>query len=468
MRSSIFLITLVFCFKLLVAIYLFKKADCINNSINTNTFLSLASGDSFSYCGAMENYIKENSFYFYNGYKKVYAGRMPVFMFHYFLLRQFFSIPTVKFIMTIINLIFEAFTIWLIYKWFIDSFRVQKHISRFLLVLLSFNFHYTYLSLFDGPESLGISSLLISIITFLYFFFREEKRMLFFSSLFATYATALKPYYGIVFVFFSVFLLLKYKTHIFKILFPLLLYTSVLLLLILPWSIRNYYIYKKFIPLTESHSGYHIASSTLSLWRLMAIIGESSEEWDKKAAGSFFNKKRETTWTLSDFYKAGIQDSSLLKEIQTDYTILVEKYSVEKDSLLTNKINKFIATYKKEHPLYFLNYLFLIKKYFFHSGSYFFPYKKNSDCSVFFDFLLKVLQSALYYLSLFLGSIGLILIIKKHYVYSIFTLFIIFLILLFPIYLKRVELRYFFPFQIFATIGMTYFYSFFKNYIKNG
>src|SRR6478609_3399596 len=49
-------------------------------------------GDSFSYIGAMENYVTKGSYYFLNeNSDTVKAGRLPHYAIPYFLLRQAFS-----------------------------------------------------------------------------------------------------------------------------------------------------------------------------------------------------------------------------------------------------------------------------------------------------------------------------------------------------------------------------------------
>ncbi|MCY7375348.1 MAG: hypothetical protein LH472_05175 [Pyrinomonadaceae bacterium] len=58
--------------------------------------LAINTGDTFSYLSGMDNLLEDGEYFFWNGERKVYAGRMPYYGAPYFIWRLFFSPAAAK------------------------------------------------------------------------------------------------------------------------------------------------------------------------------------------------------------------------------------------------------------------------------------------------------------------------------------------------------------------------------------
>src|SRR3954462_4990397 len=88
-KRLVLLIIFTFLLKCALAAYFSHLGDCKdpNRSIG---YLAKISGDTFSYLGSIDNFLAEGELYFWNGERKVYAGRMPYYGAPYFVFRLFF------------------------------------------------------------------------------------------------------------------------------------------------------------------------------------------------------------------------------------------------------------------------------------------------------------------------------------------------------------------------------------------
>jgi hypothetical protein len=245
---------------------------------------------------------------------------------------------------------------------------------------------------------------------------------------------------------------------------------SPLIILDTPWIIRNYITFNKFIPLQKDiYAGYKYEDWYLEYSLFTIKIGESAVFWDKRSFGCYFE----------DFNEFGceyelpnrILGNNLTKEkIEAQKKLFLLLKKNPKDSLLKKRVidgfRNLYNDYIKDHPYsyWIVPPIIHIKKFLFHSGSYYFPLHKNSPCYNIIHLIIKLLQSLFYYLSLFLGFFGLLKLLfndsKSFILFSIpmYTIIIICIVFLGD------EFRYFHPSYPFLSFGM--FFLFFDIFYR--
>lgn len=459
-------ILLFICFlalKLLLSIEYSKTSLCKNPAGARGTITNF-SGDSFSYTPAMDNYIEHGEYYFYNGSRKVYAGRMPHYAIPYYVFRQFLSKGAALDALILLQILSETIA------YFLVSLLIFKLTDRKILIYLSLlfsllSYFYTYLSIADVPDSFA-SSLLLIAFWFLYLFFEKElfpQKDWFLFSLFLCLAVTLRPYLVIIYPLVVLVLFYKKDKNIIYTLKKSWVFPAILSLFLLPWGIRNYKVMGKFVFLQEDmQAGYDYTKEEFMKWKVLSAIGEDGMVfWDPTTAAGYLSNRgtdyaNNSRWKVPDAIKNDSVLSFNLEQLR-----VLSKDSIDNAfqlDLFKQHSTTFLDSYKQTHKFdfYFLNYVKKVKLFLIHSGSYYFSYLPQSGCDTRIKFYLKILQSLMYYLVLILGSLGLGLLWKKNTHNSIFLLPSLCLILFFPIYLGAVQWRYFLPFFFFHQIGLFY------------
>jgi len=239
-RSLIFIFLIFFGVKLSVSIYYTTSLFCRNPEIRAGC-LTAFTGDSFSYTGAMENYINNGEYYFEFNDKKIYAGRVPHYSIPYYMFRQFFNKNTALDLLILSQLLLEAIAFFIVSLILLKITR-SRLIFFISLLFSAASFYYTYPSLTPITDSPASSLLLISF----WFLFRylssttpNTRNWIFFCVLLSL-ATIFRPYFGLIFIFVLAFLLIRYKLTISTIFKRSAVYGIALLLFLSPWIIRNY------------------------------------------------------------------------------------------------------------------------------------------------------------------------------------------------------------------------------------
>lgn len=464
--NSKYLLILFFIFfgiKLIIGFDYARKLFCQQPEIKAGTFTAFT-GDSFSYTGAMENYITSGEYFFEAGNKKIYAGRVPHYSVPYYILRQIFNKTVSLDLFIILQLMLEATAFFLVSLLIfeITGSKLSFYLSLLFSVVSFFYLHYTLIPITDSPAA---SFLLISF----WFLFRYVNAatpkfiywVLF--SLILAIATILRPYFGLAFIFVGLVLLIKYKTSLVSLIKHCIVYGMALLVLLAPWIVRNYSQFGKIMLFQQDkYAGYDIGKELLLTRKMLAAIGEdASTMWDKQTAAGFFSR---------DYHKISVW--KVPAEISAD-TILNRNFFAINDLCLDSIDDRsqraafnlhyqaFIDQYKAKHKFryYFLNYFSRIKKFLIHSGSYYYSYTKEETCDKRINFYVKVMQSLCYFLCLIPGFAGLLLLARNKKYGLFFLLPTLTLILFFPIILGIVEWRYFLPFYFFHQIGLFYLFQ---------
>ncbi len=459
-RNVFLLFVVIFLIKICTGYYLHYLATCERPEIKIST-LAIAGGDTFSYTGAMENYFNTGKYYFFNGKENVYAGRMPHYSIPYYFFRLFLNQNQSYNALIIFQLVMESFSI-VLFSMLIFKITQSASIGFASIIIQIFNLSTTHYSIQATPESLSISLLIIiTYLIYTYYHNRKFTSLLFISFLLA-WLTCLKPYFIILYpivvltfcsIYFGYENIKKVSRLSITLIFPLLIF-------ILPWVIRNEIVLNKFIPLQISvRAGYNYTKSELSLKRLIHAWGENSHFWEPKSVGCLFSPYAEgpCDYLLPEDIYTKKYTKEDIERLIIRFKNLIQNPSSEEDSLLENTIEGYRTAFIEENTVrfYFLSPMERIKNCMVHSGSYYLPISSSFACYKSYQFLIKFVQSCIYWFSLLVGLPMLFMLVIKSKQY-LFMLFIpVYLILLFPISFGLQELRYFhgaFPFFLFGSI----------------
>jgi len=247
-------------------------------------------------------------------------------------------------------------------------------------------------------------------------------------------------------------------------------YSIALLILLLPWIIRNYSkLGRVFLFQQDQYAGYEIGKELELTRKMLSAIGEdASTTWDKTAAASFFSRTeyKESGWRVPGYITAdSVLNSNFLALRRLSIDSIDDRIQATQ---YDSHYQAFIDHYKSAYAFkyYFLNYIGRIKKFIFHSGSYYYAYDRNSNCSDRKNYYFKVIQSLFYYLCLIPGFIGLLALARTKKNGMIFLIPAFSLLLTFPVILAIIEWRYFLPFYFFNQVGLFFLFQKFLSLFK--
>lgn len=464
------LFILVLAIKFATAIYINYLTVCSAPEVRMGK-IAVAGGDTFSYLNPIDNYIKYNSYFFTNNKgEKSFAGRMPYYGTVYYLIKLIVPSSHTYDAFVVLQIILECWSIILLsllcYK--ITRLYFSFWLAYFLLII---SLNTSIWSLMLLTESLSTSFL----IAFLYYYSaylnnsNRSLAKLFSPSLFLAFVVLLKPYFILLYVLLSIeFILNKsgYAMHIFiyNTLKRLIVVSGILIMFLLPWTIRNYKMLNKFIPLQASiDAGYGFNKSFVACTDFIKAWGGSVIYWDKKSAGCYFIRSENINCQFSfpDYALSKSYDVKDIEKVREKYIILQKMYSDSLDNIVSEEFRRLTYIYKNEQPIryFIISPLILIKEFLFHSGSYYLPINHSFACYKPYQILLKIVQSVLYYTTLSLGSVGLIALVVKGRNNFIFLSIPLLLILIFPITLRLTEWRYFTTAYPVLIIGLVYLIS---------
>lgn len=458
------LILCIFIMKLLSVFYLIYLTQCTAPEIMLG--LASMSGDANAYITPIDNYIHEGHYYFVTAP----AGRMPYLGLVYYPFRLLFSKQIALSIVVILQVLMEAIAICFTARLCANLLKNQKAFWIFI-VLSVISLYVTIFSYSILSESFCISFL--CLFAYHYYNFLSDNRtnkQLLKAGFFLALSVLFRPYLCLLFILIGLEILWFNRHHKFtvyakKTLTSVIIVSLPLLVLDAPWTIRNYKLTNKFIPFQQDiYAGYNYSPAALAVYRFIQTIGESYISWDKRSAGCYFEPKEglPCEYEFPDRIFSATLTRNKIEEAKNIYLEYQKHPSDSLGKLTVVKFNTLSEAYKKERPFfyYFITPVFLCKKFLLHSGSYYLPVKKDSSCYHPFQWILKLSQSFLYYLCLLIGFTGTIMLLRKNPKSFIIFLIPIYLIILFPLFLRLTEFRYFHPAYPFLLIGVIYFFSF--------
>jgi hypothetical protein len=418
-------------------------------SVILSVFAS-STGDTDSYFHPFYNLYFHHSYYVSNAIsQKIYAGRMPYYGFLYFCLLPFFSLQVIYNSLAIFQILLESSAI-ILFSQIIYTYTNNKKIFYLTIVFMNLCLYITSYTARLAPESPGIA-----IMIFAWWFYEKYRQSgklmpLFFAGLMINVLTGYKPYMGIMFFIIALDIFLSSKKNGLLIqVAKILLLSSTFIATTCAWTLRNYSLTHKIIPLMQVNAGIPYPPSLVALPHLISAWGASAEAWNPKADGSFFysgnGAGRISTGSnvnvnelpVTTYYN---QDSLLMLRNYIS-TISLTKVDRHADSAIAKRIDLFTDSYKKQYPIefYLIAPLKLIKAFTVNSGSYYIFSIINGKTNI-FVLVVKLFQSLLYYVFLIGGIIGCLFYFKKFYLYSWLLFYLLFF---FCFVTKYVELRYF-------------------------
>jgi len=459
-------------FKVGLFIYLSQLTICSAPDRALGNF-AVASGDTFSYTGAMENYVKEGEYYFYNGNEKVFAGRLPHYAIPYYFLRQFFdqklSYDLLVFLQLGVEIIASIFFLILISKLFNSNL---VFLCGYLFLLFSSN--WTNFSYYVSPESFSISFLVCFLFFYQDYLRTRSKRNLLLSGVFLAFLVVLKSYYILIYLFIGVEFINYHKIAKFRLLNitrDTAIVSFVLLALLTPWIVRNHILHNKFIPLQiNASAGYNYSESEFAFRRFVTAWGGDIIHWEKTSAGCYFFhlENNECEFQFPSYVWAGNYSPSDVEEVKNMFVGLKGNYVKEKDIEIAKRFDDFTVSFINQNPFryYIISPLVLLKRFLVNSGSYFLPIHKANNCFSTFQMPIKLFQSMLYWLSITVGLLGVWLFAIREKTNLIYLFIILMILIIFPSILRIVEWRYLRTIQPIFYIGIIYSANYIIGFIK--
>lgn len=467
------LLLVTFMIKMLTVLYVSYLWSCSGEVMLGR--IAVSGGDTFSYIGAMDNYIEKGEYYFIKQenenvrkYEKAYAGRMPYYGIIYYVLRYFLSKELASDSILFIQVLLESLSIITLA---VISHKVLKTMVAFWVTFFIFIISLTIStwSVFLIPESLSLS-FSIFFIYYYYCYLSDENRSYYFlalSGFFIALLVLLKPYFILLYLIIGLeFLWHRSKSislsSISDISKRTIIVSSFLILFLLPWTIRNYRLLDKFIPLQSGmDAGYGFSSSHIACNNFIKAWGGNVIYWDFAAAGSYFipaYSSERTSFPFPDYAFSKSYNLEDVKKVRNKYIELQNNYSDSLDVQVAKEFDQLTALYKTDRPVQYaiISPLILTKKFLLTATSQYLPYHPDSACYKSYHYLIIKSQAALYYVLLLFGLIGLIYIVKKDQKNFIFLSIPLLLLILFPISLRLIEGRYLinmYPFLVVGTVA---------------
>lgn len=424
---------------------------------------SILAGDTNSYLGAIDNFIRTGSYFFWNGQEEVRAGRLPHYGLLYYLFRQFFSEQVASDLLVFVHMAVEAAAVVVLAR------IAEKYSSRlgfwiaYVLGLMSL--YLTFYTPILMPESFSISLLIFSLAGYERYRDKRQSRYLALTGILLAWLIVLKPYLAplLALVFIEVNWSGRWwlRAQQFRslILSGILLAAPVLILL-MPWIVRNYIVLGKFVPLQSSiTAGYNYTEADFAFRRFVQAWGGSIIFWDKRSAGCYFQPQEglPCEFSLPAFALAPGYTREEIEAVRSKYIALQRDYSAPQAAVVAAEFDRLTELYRRERAVdyYLIAPLRLSRELVFHSGSYYLPRIAVGGLWRLLELALKLAQSALYYIALIFGTIGLLLIVRLRKGTLLYIGLPVYLLVFFAVVVRIPEFRYFvhaYPVQL---IGLT-------------
>ncbi len=326
----------------------------------------------------------------------------------------------------------------------------RSYIFLSLLSLHTLHFDTAMLS-----DSLGTSFLSI----FCYYYYKyltqgRPRRMLLLTGLFLGLATLWRPYFSALYILLILEGMAYYyfnkRESIRWLPKHILIIISPLIILDLPWIVRNMIVFERFIPFQiDLYAGMY-PKSLIAFMDFARIYGGSwNYSTNPRKFGCYFHDMSGCTFILPSYSlgeKLNIGTIQKAKKLYSAYRADTNDKLLE--GVLIYTFMKMKRYYHEDHPYtsHIIPRLIAIREYLFHGGTWFFPsFERGTECfpAVIF-YALKITQSLLYWFALIGGLVGLTLLVVHRRETFIFISIPLFLIALFPIFFIAEESRYFY------------------------
>lgn len=434
-------------------------------------FWGTSDTDTYCYTVPFENLVNKGVYF--------PDWRMPGYGVLYLPLYFLFSKATACNLVIIIQLILSALSVYVLAL--ISKLLFKNNLMFYLTfyIYLISRFSSTYDS-FLLTDSLTASLLIFSVFYFVSYFTSYNKIKLLISGLFIAWVIFLRQVFLLQLGFFAVILIAESARRHKNI-------VAALVWLILPfvvcdgmWTIRNYRVYKKVIPIVKSMyygSGAETVSVTpvyLAQLEFCASWGENRIDWDVNSNIYWFlngfNLRNSVKVTEPHFpsyiYTSKFNEDSLIMVrkliADIDTAHLSKATKDEYSKAVVAKLQAYTQSIKHEKPLlyYVKAPLIHLRRFLIDYGTNFNLYQVNKSKATGREYLLKVFYNTiLYFMVLAFGFLGIILLFKSFFKLSVLSLIPgipIYITIVHPLIFQFDLYRYFVPAYPFMVICAAY------------
>ncbi len=449
-KSGIFLLFFIsLVLKIILAIYFSQLYYCTNPDISLG-YLAKAAGDTFSYIGAMENLVTEGTFYFWNGIKNVYSGRMPHYGVPYFLFRLFFEKETASDCVVLLQIVFDTLATVYFAKLCRNIFKNNAAFwFGFAVYFLSFNYFATALKLFT--ESFTLSFMVLFFYAFQKYWNAENKRAVWTANVFLSFTVLLKVYLAPVYAgFYFIYIYregLLSPGKLKKLVLTTFLLGLPFLLTLAPWLIRNLIVTGQPVITQEGYlAGYNYTPPDLAFEKFSAGWGSELAFWDTDSAACYFHYDPpfpcKFTFPSYSFTKGYTLEE--VEKVRADYIQYQRTGSPELEAKVVREFDRLTEIYAAERPfMYYVGSGFIrVKTMIWHTNNYNLPIHAGSPCFRTHQIFFKLVQFAVYALALVLGLPAIIWLTLKGKLSVIYIFVPVASIAMIAFYARFAEARY--------------------------
>jgi hypothetical protein len=421
----------------------FVNEKTYSNQYSKNTlFANLASGDSEPYIVPIENFINTGEYFFNVEGKKEYAGRAPYYGSLYYLFRQFSDPYTSLDLLAILQIILECMAGVVMVS---ITLRITGSVGASNLTLLLFSLS-TYQTDYTAriiTESISASALIFFTHYFLRLFDNKTPSLFFASGFWLGIAVLLKPYLAPLYVLYLAHYDRK-KNILVNIKFAFLFAISILLI-VTPFTIRNFMKFNKVQPFSSYYGGAVVTEGDLAFRNYLQSIGESIAYWDPDGAACLFtNAKVPCNFVFPDYVYTENTDSNDLKSASRIYIDYLNAKTPQKEIEVIKTFTFLTTDFKHSRPfMYYVGApMLLLKKFIIQKASYYIP-NPFTDYRAYFINAIKGLQYLLYYFITLTGLAGIFYFMKKNkQIFVALGIIPLYLIVFFPVVIRATEWRY--------------------------
>lgn len=448
-KQLLFLISVTFVAKFFLGLYFSHLATCQEPIIKFG-YLALAGGDTFSYLGAMDNLLEHREYYFWNGARNVYAGRMPYYGLPYFILRLFFNKAAAADIFVGFQIGLDALATVLFAR------LCFKFLPSKAVFWIGYAIYFCSFSLFLWNITLLTEGLSHSLfVGFLYFYHRFWIDRKWFNAVLASMLlalmTVLKPYLILLYPVFLLGIILRgekpFEWASISIYFRQTIILSLpLLILLAPWIIRNAIVLKDFIPAQENiYAGYAYSAADFSFSNFVGSWGGGVIYWDTNDSGCYFvlNPPLGCDYKTPPSALTNGYDINDIEQVRRNYLKLQANYSLELEKDVVAEFERLTIIYRHEKPfMYYVGSKFVIlKKLFWHTNNHQLMIHPSFKCYNPLQMSFKIVQFVIYIFAFTFGIFGILKLVYERKISFLFLAVPIVIALLFA-ELRSTEPRY--------------------------
>ena len=399
----------------------------INNHFKSKSsigyFIAISGADTHSYIQPIENYIETGNYGmmlgeftpFQNHTEEVFYPtiRTPHYGILYFLFRIFFTQQWSFELLAFLQLIVEVFAI-LAFSSLIYDRTHNKRAYYLGLFFLTFSTWVTFYASEIMTESLTCSFIIFSLYFFNAWLRKKKNTSLLLTGFFMSYAILMKPFLIPWLICFFISILLTSSS--FKVILKnLLVFSTSFLILLAPWIIRNYRATGEIIVFTKPMF-YPCKKLVRSCTDFITAWGGDAIWWEGKCktAGTYFfqtDVNENCEYKFPDYVFTVDYNLADFKELRNQIAIFQSNTSNDSmDFAISSRFEMMKESFIKNRPVvyYVITPFLRMKSAFFKSGSY---YINGTNLPL---KAIKILQTILYWLPLFFGTLGLLIFGFRH------------------------------------------------------